>query len=550
MSPLTFRQGLWLLLLAVLCASVNLTKPVHIDDAGHVDISLAALRNPWKVMSYEVNWENTLTRISTYGRPPLLFYMFALVMAVFGKSLLALHAFIAVLSAVCMVFFHRLAVRFVPDRAMLYTAILFLGPAFLPGQGLMTDVPMLLFWLIAFWSMVSATEARSHVRAAAGAIAIGLACLVKYTSLALIPVLCLVLVLRRQWACLWVVVLPAAILVGWSVLNYYDYGGVHLLQSPYLPLSGLKVAFWAVDWISGLGSVSVCTLMFLNTECRARMGHKAWGISLFGGGVIYALCRVGYRTDGLTSGLWGAFFANGVLTLWVFFTALTDQVRQDWRQRDYPSLERTGVLLLWLGGATVFVVLFAPMMAIRHILLALPPIVLVIGRRFGQTVGRRAEYAGLGLTALLGFLLAVSDYVYAGVYREYAHRIAADMPRGARVWYGGHWGWQWYAEREGMMQYDTLRTVFADGDYLVVPSLVSQQEMPPAHKALLRKVRDITVESSAATWFRTMCLKPWGGYYAYSLHRQGPPWTLSCAPLDVIQVYVISGAPRLGGAVR
>jgi len=45
-----------LLLLSLICASFNLTKPLHIDDTAHLLIARKILEDPLHPMSGEVNW--------------------------------------------------------------------------------------------------------------------------------------------------------------------------------------------------------------------------------------------------------------------------------------------------------------------------------------------------------------------------------------------------------------------------------------------------------------------------------------------------------------
>ena len=57
-------------------------------------------------------------------------------------------------------------------------------------------------------------------------------------------------------------------------------------------------------------------------------------------------------------------------------------------------------------------------------------------------------------TAGLGLALGVSDWVFADVYRQEAGRIMAKLVPDRAVWFVGHWGWQYYAERAGFEAWD------------------------------------------------------------------------------------------------
>jgi 4-amino-4-deoxy-L-arabinose transferase-like glycosyltransferase len=533
------RHGPALGLVIAICAAVNLTKPVHIDDAGHVEIARLLVVNPFKVMTLEFNWGDTLMPLATWGRPPLILYMFALVMAIAGESLLALHAFIGILTAAAVAVFYLLARRLAPGSALFLTALLFLGPVFLPGQDLMTDVPLLLTWLVTFWGLISATPERHHARYRAASIAIALACLIKYPSLALLPTFFLVIVLRRQWSCLVYLLIPAAALAGWSLFNYLEYGRIHLLESRYPSIIALRLIVWTIDWIAGLGSVALFSVMFLSGTSRRRLGKVPFVAGSVGGLVAYPTCILAGSSQ-LIAVVWAAFFANGLFMLGVLLKVLREEIGQDWRERDTGRLEVKAILLLWLGGTCLFVILYAPQMAIRHVLLSTPPLLLLLGSFQERFVGRRWQNVGLALTAALGIALAVSDYCYADVYRRSAYEIVRDLPVGSRIWFTGQWGWHYYAQEAGMQAYDTQWTTLTKGDYLVIPSLVQKEDIPPKHKPLLKKVSEITVGATPLTWLRTMSIEPWGGYYAFSFHRQGPPWRPSCDPLEVFDIYIVT----------
>ena len=81
---------------------------------------------------------------------------------------------------------------------------------------------------------------------------------------------------------------------------------------------------------------------------------------------------------------------------------------------------------------------------------------------------RNRIWITVAVTAALAVVLAVSDWGYADVYRSEARRLRRELGPHARIWYAGHWGWQWYAQREDMLQY-------------------RNRPQRPAHRRLLRR---------------------------------------------------------------
>jgi hypothetical protein len=67
------RRGLVLDFMVTACAAFNLTKAVHIDDAGHLEIARSVLANPFKVMPIEINRDNTRRLVAAWGTRPLIF---------------------------------------------------------------------------------------------------------------------------------------------------------------------------------------------------------------------------------------------------------------------------------------------------------------------------------------------------------------------------------------------------------------------------------------------------------------------------------------------
>jgi hypothetical protein len=143
-------------------------------------------------------------------------------------------------------------------------------------------------------------------------------------------------------------------------------------------------------------------------------------------------------------------------------------------------------LASWLVAGAMFLVLFAPFNASRHALLLVPPLFLLAYQEaVRDSVAPRSVTARpwLVLYAAAALYVAACDWEMARFYRaaapvasERALRIAGE---GAVIYFRGHWGWQWYARRTGMREFDLARSDLAVGDVLVDPVGVHAQRLPP-----------------------------------------------------------------------
>jgi len=189
-------------------------------------------------------------------------------MAIFGESEVALHLFLSLFSGLAILLFYDLGQRLCPRSALALTVAFALGPAFLPSQNLMMDVPLVAFWLAFFWLLIRAPGTGTPRYAAAAAVA-GAACLVKYTSVVLVPVLLLPVISRREWRRAWVVLIPIGILAAWSILNLLDYGGVHLLERGAHVGEHSNLVERSAAWLECLGGVAPFSIAIVRSSSGA-----------------------------------------------------------------------------------------------------------------------------------------------------------------------------------------------------------------------------------------------------------------------------------------
>jgi hypothetical protein len=120
-----------------------------------------------------------------------------------------------------------------------------------------------------------------------------------------------------------------------------------------------------------------------------------------------------------------------------------------------------------------------PFQAMRHLLYALPPLILILT----PWAGRNAPL--LIAQGVLCLAVIAADYDYAVRYKRGA-AVYAELFAGERVWYAGSWGWMFYAEQHGFRKLLPDGKGLQRGDIVIIPERVYKGKMPPdLHKHLI-----------------------------------------------------------------
>jgi hypothetical protein len=144
----------------------------------------------------------------------------------------------------------------------------------------------------------------------------------------------------------------------------------------------------------------------------------------------------------------------------------------------------TVFLLLWLGLEVLGYFVLSPFAAVRRFLVIVVLLTLLAGRLAAQTcltpARRRTTWAITAGGVVLGLAFYFLDLREAWVQKQAAEEAAAWVRDhgGGRVWYLGHWGFQFAAEHCGMLpviaRYAPEEGLpppshLHEGDWLVVP---------------------------------------------------------------------------------
>ena len=207
------------------------------------------------------------------------------------------------------------------------------------------------------------------------------------------------------------------------------------------------------------------------------------------------------------------FLAGGILVLLL--------AGADFRhRRDADSL----LLVLWVLGLVVFAVVFNWTINGRSLLPALPAVGILLARRLdvrwpeSPPLRRGWVLCPAGLAAALSLVLARADARLANTNRLAAEQLWARYHQpGNTVWFEGHWGFQYYMEKQGGRAIDLNDPKKASGDILIIPANASNLYEPPMDLVRLVATADYLPDACCATMN-----KPAGaGFYA-SVHGPLP----------------------------
>ncbi len=454
-----------------------LDKPFNIDDPLFIWAAQQFQSHPGNPYGFDVNWYGTARPMwLVMQNPPLMSYYLALVAGIFGWSEAGLH-FGCLLPALAVVLgTYKLAKNFCRWPQFAALATLF-APGFLVSSTtVMCDVSMLAFWI---WAVVFWTEGvkqNSFWKLSCAGALTALALLTKYNGLCLVPLLAAYGWIEKRAAGRWTafLVIPVAALCANEWWTFRLYGQPHFFASnqyaqAHQAFHAMAMLFKALNMLTFTGGCFAAALFCAPFLWRRRVLLDFAAVAA----LFTALALAGGMATKEFPWLAGnhrvcaevqiPFWAAGGMC--VLALALGDV----WQKRDSSSW----LLALWVLGVFGFAAFAYWMVNGRAILPMAPAVAILIARRLEQN--RTALPAGIKFALLacaaLSLLLAQADFRQAGTARESAEEVCtryAALP--GRVWFEGHWGFQYYLQKSGALPVDFSRSVLSRGEIMIMPS--------------------------------------------------------------------------------
>jgi hypothetical protein len=473
---------------------------MHIDDTAYHYFAAQIAEHPLDPYGFEIFWYSQPQPANQVLAPPVLPYWCSLAIRLFGERVLLWKLWLLPFSLLFVGSLYLLARRFASGLSIPLVIMTVLSPTFLPSLNLMLDIPALSLSLCALALFLAACERGSVALAAGAGLIAGLGMQTKYTA-ALAPAAMLLygLIFRRLSYAVIAGGLAAFLFAAWEMVIAARYGESHfLLQVRHNPMELFERLQLAVPLLEILGALTPA----LGLLALSALGARPKAIAVLGGVVLVGYVLVACLPENLAhlfswhlgqfSGRVAVsnvvFAASGVGVALATLAAALRLSRltraPSWQVANWHRHREEWFLLLWLALEVVGYFLMTPFPAARRTMGATVVITLIGGRLASRTCRARTGRTVLRVVTLGGIVLGLGFYAL-DLRDAYAQKIAVEnaaellLRQGAgRVWYVGHWGFQYYAERVGMRPVVPGESKLRQGDWLVVPSrFIDQQEI-------------------------------------------------------------------------
>ena len=449
-------------------------KPVHVDDTVYLRVADRIREHPGDPYGFVINWHGTREAVHAFNQnPPGVSYVQALAAAFLGGGERVQHGVAALWAMLAAVGIYGLACRLCRSPGVAAGLALVTPAFFVSATTLMSDVPMLALWCGALAAWIQGLDTG---RKGASWLAAGLAAwaiLTKYFAIALLPLLALYAWQRgersaRRFAPL---LLPVAVVAIYEVFGLRQYGHGLLLQAPGYAAS-VRTLTATSAWNDG-----VVALAFLGGGLfpLALLAPRIFGRSLAAGAILAGVAAAAFASElpvAIPSEASRGWLLAHLLPMAWAGAFLPVLAIAEWRRA--PRDSDTGLLVSWTLGVVAFVAVANWTSNARAVLPLVPCAAILVVRaleaREGRPPSRWLAVASIASGIALTAVLARADQAWADTARRAAQELARDYDaQQRRVFFQGHWGFQYYFERSGGRAYDVRRDTLEAGDILVMP---------------------------------------------------------------------------------
>jgi len=486
-----------LVLVVVASALPFLGKPFNIDDSFYMDMARNAQKNPFFPNDTPYVFQGQLMPdMGSHSHPLLQTYFLAIVQHFFGEGpgrewiyhLLALpYPIIAVIS------FYFICLRFV-GRPLWPSILLACSPLFLViKHTLMTDVPMLAFWLGAICCFMWAAEKKSFGLYAASTAFQTAALFTSYQSLALIPLLGFYQLRKGEGKRGFLSIAVAPIIVGaWYAVSCVHYNRMLFgMTWDYMRSRDLfalhKIAIKLVSVLEYQGWLLIFPFFIYFALVRS-LKRQVRAFVWVGAVCLTQLIVREYR--------WvdKAIFLAGLVAGTIVLMTMASFARSAFLRRGGKLCSddaENQFIVLWYFGVLFYCVFLLTDGAARYILPLAPPFLICYFRRLETLevaeyrLPRRflgsAKLASGSVVISLAWVLALShaDLEFARIYPQAAIEFSRIAGK-ADSYCVGEWGFRYYFSQAGASPLPVDPSVVHAGSIIATAKMALPHDIPVA----------------------------------------------------------------------
>jgi 4-amino-4-deoxy-L-arabinose transferase-like glycosyltransferase len=465
----------------------------------------------WDPYGVPVNWYGWPMPLHEVTKnPPLASAFIALLISIFGESEFVLHLGFCLPAIAFILGTYALGRRFCDHPLPAALAALFTPVFIVSSTGLMCDVWMVALWVwaIVFW--LRGLEKDQPLLLLLGAFLISACSLAKYFGIALIPLLLVYTWWRKHkpgWWLAWFLV-PIAMMGLYEAITRGLYGhGLFLDAFSYAHEHQMGTILPKLLTVLGfIGGCCAIVLVLLPMLWRPHWWIVASITLLFLSGTTWIL------SDSLGGYMESSARVNvTVLCTLLAFGGLVVLLLPilDWKLHKNAD---TVLLLLWVWGVFAFSVLNWTING-RSVLPMVPAVAILLLRRI-EFIKRATPFRmnmAFATAAILSLLVAFADYRLANSARAAVGEIQTKFGHAsaAPIWFQGHWGFQYYAEKSGLRPFDFKNPQAQAGDLMVIP--YTNTNITTLPKEIVDPVA--TIEMPVTPWIATMSYEMGAGFY-------------------------------------
>ena len=479
------RLQIGLIALAILIELPFLNQPFHMDDTVYLHVADNIRVSPLFPQDAPYTFQGiSAGDMAWMEHSPLTAYLLALARW-FQNSEGACHAVFLIFPVVLILAMHGLAVRFVRNAGIAAVLVITLPVVYVLSHTLMCDVPLLAMWTAATTMFISGVDRSSSGRIITGAILTLAAGLISYTGLWLAPLLAFYGLLNRNRRAAWAaIVVPAAGITAWLAVNSFHYGRLVPADMLFYYFGTFHVLSGSLLWrkllyfVACLGATFIFPLLVLESSATRRL--RVWIAAGILSMVAVAACEARQYPWPEQLFFFVCLTAGAVVLGQAIRTAL------GWWTGGFLSDDLfLAVWVIWFFSISVLVFMTG---SARYLTPLAPAVVLLLLRNLERSSAMTASSRQVLVVlpnALLALLLAVADYRFASIYREFA----ATIPRGpGQIYLTGEWGFRAYIEQYGGRVLGRGDRRPDPGDLIVAPTLAVPYETRYSNARTLRSL--------------------------------------------------------------